>query len=339
MKVWIDMTNTPHVHFFAPIIQHLKQNHEVFVTARDFSETIPLLDSYRIDYFVTGRHQGKNRLKKVIGLVLRLKNMLKELPGFDISFGIGGQNTTPVSAWRRKPSVVFSDNDTSYKWHSYKLGSHFVFPAYFDYERVMRNFGVKRSQIHLYHGFKEDIYLADYTPDPDFLSYLPFKDFITIRPENLKANYVPKDAVSIVPALFRVFKDENILFLPRYKEEHAYAEGYTNIFIPDRVLPGRDVCYYTRAMLTGAGTFAREAAILGTPSVSFFPGKTMLTVDQIMQERGWQFNSRNPEDIYEFVKSAKKNHAHSERCNDVLKELLGIIDAIIKNTFEQKSHV
>jgi predicted glycosyltransferase len=329
MKIWFDITNTPHVHFFAPIIHDLEQEHEIIVTARDFSETIPLLKFYEIDYILTGSHKGKNRFKKVIGLVVRIKSLLNQVPEFDISFGIGGQNTTPVSAWRKKPSVVFTDNDTSYKWHSYKLGTHFVFPYYFQHEKVIKHFGVTRSQIHLYNGFKEDIYLANYTPDPDFLKNLPFREFITIRPENLKANYVPEAAETIVPELFKVFKDENILFLPRYEEELAYAKGYNNIFIPDKVLSGKDVCYYTKAMLTGAGTFAREAALLGTPAVSFFPGKTFLTVDKIMQERGWEFTSRNPEEIFQYVKNAKRNNSQLERSNQVFHELLKIINSIL----------
>ena len=329
MKIWFDVTNTPHVHFFAPIIEHLKRNHDVFVTVRDFSETIPLLQDYKISYTLIGTHKGKSRFRKILGLVMRVYQMIRLVPSFDISFGIGGQYTTPVSAFRRKPAVVFTDNDTSYKWHSYKLGSHFIFPSYFDYESVMKRFGVKRHQIHLYEGFKEDVYMAQYTPDPSFLKQLPFSDFITIRPENLKANYVPKDATTIVPELFDVFKDENILFLPRYEEERAYAKGFDNIFIPEGILPGKDVCYNTKAMLTGAGTFAREAALLGTPAVSFFPGKVFLTVDKIMQEKGWEFKSRNPKEIYDYVKKAHKRESTLNRSKKVFKEMLQIVDNIV----------
>ena len=329
MKIWFDITNTPHVHFFAPIIEHFAKKHEIIVTARDFSETIPLLKSYGIKYTLIGNHQGKSKLKKVIGLLSRVFTMIKHIPEFDISFSIGGQNTTPVCTIRRKPAVVFTDNDTSYKWHSYKLGSFFIFPTYFNFENVMKKFGVKREQIKLYEGFKEDIYMASYSPDPSFLEKLPFKDFITIRPENLKANYVPNDAVTIVPELFEIFKNVNILFLPRYPEERKYASGYKNIYMPDSILPGKDVCFYTKAMLTGAGTFAREAALLGTPAVSFFPGKQFLTVDKIMQEKGWQFKSRNPKEIKEFIETAKKESSRIERSKIVLKELLFELDSII----------
>ncbi len=335
MKIWFDITNTPHVHFFAPIIEHLKKEHEIVVTARDFSETLPLLESYGIRYTLIGGHKGKSRIKKVIGLLSRVFSMIKEIPEFDISFGIGGQYTTPVCAIKRKPAVVFTDNDTSYKWHSYKLGSHFVFPTYFDYQGVMKGFGVKREQILLYDGFKEDIYMASYTPNPSFLQQLPFKDFITIRPENLKANYVPKDAETIVPQLFEIFKKENILFLPRYPEEKSYADGFSNIFIPDGILPGKDVCFYTKAMLTGAGTFAREAALLGTPAVSFFPGKEFLTVDKIMQEKGWEYKSRDPKEIKSYISTSKKEPSRLDRSKIVLDELLEGIHKIIA-TYENK---
>ena len=49
MKIWIDITNTPHVNTLMPIIRHLeKEGHELIYTARDFSETLPLLAKHGI---------------------------------------------------------------------------------------------------------------------------------------------------------------------------------------------------------------------------------------------------------------------------------------------------
>lgn len=329
MKIWVDFTNTPHVNFFLPIIGHFEKTHQFIFTARDFSETLPLLDRNEITYKLFGSHKGKNRIRKALGMASRIVSLLMQVPKFDLSISIGGQNTTPISYLRKKPSIIFSDNDISYKYHSYKLGSHFIFPYYYDTSQLKNKYGVNENQIHIYNGFKEDIYIANYKPDPDFLQQLPFNDFITIRPENLKASYVPTNSTTIVPQLFRKFKKENILFLPRYPEEREYAKGYSNIYIPDSPMPGLDVCYYTNAMLTGAGSFAREAAILGTPAISFFPGKIFLTVDKIMQDKGWEFKSRNPSEIYEYAKSAKKRPDQIERSKIVQKELFQIIQIIL----------
>jgi predicted glycosyltransferase len=85
-------------------------------------------------------------------------------------------------------------------------------------------------------------------------------------------------------------------------------------------------------MLTGAGTFAREAALLGVPAVSFFPSEVFLTVDEVMQEMGIEFKSRNAEEIRNYVKTAEKKPASTERSKQVLAEVLGIIDGIIAET-------
>ena len=197
-----------------------------------------------------------------------------------------------------------------------------------------KRFHLRDEQIKTFDGFKEDIYIADYKVDEHFLDQLPFKDFITIRPENLKAAYVPKDAVTIMPELFEVFKDQNILFLPRYEEEKMMAEGYPNIWYPAGPLNGLDVCYYTKAMLTGAGTFAREAALLGVPAVSFFPRNEFLTVDVVLQEQGKEFKSRDAGEIREYVlahaSSDKRSLGDTSRSKKVLEKVLRIFDGILE---------
>lgn len=329
MRIWIDITNTPHVNVLMPIIRHLENDHELIFTARDFSETLPLLKKNGIEPIVYGKYKGKSRLKKILGLFQRMWTLLFKLPKFDLALSLGGNYTSAVAFLRGKKSIVFSDNDISFKFFSFALGSYFIFPYYFKYQPVQKKYHLKDSQIYTFNGFKEDIYIADFTPDPGFLNQLPFKEFITIRPENLKASYVPKDSVTIVPQLFEAFKDYNILFLPRYEEEKAYADGYENIWNPDGPLPGLDVCFNTRAMLTGAGTFAREAALLGVPAVSFFPSPVFLSVDEAMQELGIEFKSRNPEDILNYVETAGRKEASLERSKRIQQEVFTIIDKII----------
>ena len=330
MKIWIDITNTPHVNVLLPIIKHLEKKHSLIITARDFSETLPLLRKNSINPIVLGSYQGKSRIKKVMGLVSRINQMRKEVPDFDVSLSLGGNYTATISRLRAKKSIIFSDNDISFKVPAYKFGTHFIFPEYFDSSQLSSKYNIKDNQIHKFNGFKEDIYIADFEPDPNFLSQIPFENFITIRPENLKASYVPKNSHSIVPFLFDKFKSENILFLPRYDEEKQYAKGYDNIFIPQAPLSGLDVCYYTKAMLTGAGTFAREAAILGTPAVSFFPGKVFLTVDKIMQDKGWEFKSRDVDKIYSYVLTSEKRGNQIDRSQAVKNEVINILNEIIE---------
>ncbi|MFY9160928.1 MAG: DUF354 domain-containing protein [Paludibacteraceae bacterium] len=332
MRIWMDVTNTPHVNVMMPIYRHLQQQgHNIVITARDFSETVQLLKQNGINPIVFGGHYGKNKLKKSWGMLIRLLTLLIKVPKFDLAFSLGGIYTSVIAKFRGKKSISFSDNDfVSHKFLTFLLSDYFIFPSYFKYQKVQKKFHIKDYQIKLFNGFKEDIYIADYKTDEHFLDQLPFKEFITIRPENLKAAYVPKDAKTIVPELFEIFKDENILFLPRYEEEKEYARGLKNVWYPSKPLVGLDVCYYTKAMLTGAGTFAREAALLGVPAVSFFPRNEFLTVDVVLQQQGKEFKSRSPQEIKQYVDTAKRTSASLDRSKRVLQEVLQIFDDIIE---------
>ena len=50
MRIWIDLTNSPHVLVMRPIIATLRdQGHEVEVTARDFAQTLELCERFGIE--------------------------------------------------------------------------------------------------------------------------------------------------------------------------------------------------------------------------------------------------------------------------------------------------
>jgi predicted glycosyltransferase len=98
----------------------------------------------------------------------------------------------------------------------------------------------------------------------------------------------------------------NILYLPRYALDKAYADGIKNIYIPDKPINGLDACYYSDGVLTGAGTFAREAACLGVPSFSFFAGKSLLTVDKAMIRDSKMFFSRDVTELLSKLKASNR---------------------------------
>jgi len=98
--------------------------------------------------------------------------------------------------------------------------------------------------------------------------------------------------------------------------------------MPAEPLKGLDVCYYSKAILTGSGTFAREAACMGTPAVSFYP-EELLAVDQQMVEDGWIFHSREIEEIVDYVLNAKKRRVDLSRRRRVQSEVFKIFREIL----------
>jgi predicted glycosyltransferase len=72
MRVWIDLTNSPHVLVMRPIIELLEADgHEVRVTARDFAQTIALCERFGIEHTQIGRHRGERLRAKALGLASR----------------------------------------------------------------------------------------------------------------------------------------------------------------------------------------------------------------------------------------------------------------------------
>lgn len=328
--LWFDFTNPPHVNFFKPIIKHFKANgFNAILSAREFVETVKLLEQNKLDFDVYGQHGGKKKINKIYNLLYREYKLLRHVSRFD--FSLSSNYEAPLACWlKRKTSLVFDDNDISPNWLYAKFAKYVISPDSINKE-AMYKMGIGKNQLITYNGYKEDIYIADYQPDLNFLKRLPFKEFVTVRPENIEASYVPIGTKSIVPDLISglVKKGINVLYLPRYEKDKLYVEKSNRVFIPEAPLNGLDVCYYSKAVLTGAGTFSREAAVMGTPAVSFFAGNDFLGVDKKMFADGLVYFTRNPEEIIQFVLKTNKQTLNLTRSKQVQQELFEKLDAII----------
>jgi len=331
--------NVSQVQFLYPFVKRFQEKSQVICTTRELAENVDFLTSLGIDFQIVGRHSGKKRIKKIMAILLRDLRLMRSLKPFDVSISCGSNSAFHLSKLRGKTSVSFDDNEHSLETKPFytRLVDYIVMPKAILVENYVDE-GTIRKKIIKYDGFKEDVYVADYVPDENFLNDLPFERFITIRPEALKAYYVTKEAKTIVPELFRLFtkKRKNILYFPRYPEDWEYAEGYDNIYIPAKPLKGLDVCYFSDAVLTGSGTFGREAACLGTPAVSFFPNERLIAVDQEMVERGWSVHSRHPEEILEYVLSSQKKQPDLARSRRVQQEVFGILEDIFSKVRKKR---
>ena len=59
MKIWFDLSNSPHINMFAALIRELQHEHEVIITCRPLANTVDLLDLHKLPYTIVGRHYGK----------------------------------------------------------------------------------------------------------------------------------------------------------------------------------------------------------------------------------------------------------------------------------------
>ena len=321
-RIWFDITNVPHVNFLQPLYSCLKEQFDVLFTIRDFAESIGLFEKKIPEPFVVvGDHKGKNKVRKVLGVLERTYLFSKYVHEFDVKISVGGDSSSLYAKLKRKPSITFDDNEKAPNWR-YAYFSDFAFwPEAVPTNLILQQ-GFNGHRLYKYHGFKEDIYIADYEADPSFLIELPFDHYVVLRPENIQANYVAGKS-SLIPRLLNGLEQAgvNVLYLPRYENDKSYSVGFKNVYIPERALNGLDVCYHADAVLTGAGTLAREAACLGVPAFSFYAGKELLAVDQKMIHEGWMTFSRDPDTLIQALKSSKRRDANLLRSKAVQKEV------------------
>lgn len=335
-KIWFDITNTPHVHFLLGIKNTLEEidEFEYVFTSREFSETNKLLRQKIGNNFTTiGKHYGKRKINKMLGLASRFLQISKAVGGFDISISNGSESAIWLAFFKGKKSIAFGDNDTARQWTYGKFVSFAFFPDAIE-KSILTKQGISERRLYQYHGYKEDLYLADFKPDPNFMSKLPFTDYVIVRPENLMANYINNDEVkSITPELLKLLSSAgmNILYLPRYEIDFKYAEKIKNLYIPKEPLDGLNASYYAQSVLTGAGTLAREAACMNVPAYSFYAGKQLLAVDrQMIQEKRIYF-SRDPMEISNKVIMTKKSLPDFSRSKSVKEEVKLKLEEVIQS--------
>src|SRR5450631_2591012 len=231
MRVWIDLTNSPHVLVMRPVIERLSAgDHDVSVTARDFAQTLELCDRLGVRHIAIGHHRGERLSAKAGGLISRSAALAKWAradaraagAGFDIALGHGSNDVTVAASLLRIPSSTMFDYEWAIVQHNVncRLASAVVVPDAIPPERLYR-YGA-RGKLRPYEGLKEEYYLSDFEPDPAIFADLG------LDPER------PIVLVRTPPELSLYHRFENDLFgavLDRLREESART-GLQAVILP-----------------------------------------------------------------------------------------------------------
>src|SRR5215213_8782230 len=176
MRIWFDMTAPAHPVVFRPVIDRLRDaGHDVQVTARDYAQTLPLLDRLGIPHTVIGRHGGASRLRKVGALASRSARMIAygRAGKFDLAIAHGSNDLALAAAALRIPEVNAFDYEWATKQHQIgcRLARRVLTPDAIPPERL-RRYGAGPEKLRQYPGLKEEYYLADFAPDERVLDEL-----------------------------------------------------------------------------------------------------------------------------------------------------------------------
>ncbi len=277
MRVWVDLTNSPHVLVLRPIVAALRaQGHEVQLTARDFAQTLGLLERFGIEHTVVGHHRGGRLAAKGLGLVSRSLALARWARGrsFDLALGHGSNDVTVAARMLRIPCSTMFDYEWATVQHNVncRLAQTVVVPRAIPPERLAR-YGAN-GKIAAYEGLKEEYYLADFVPDAAVLGELgldPAEPIAVVRTPPAVSLYHRFENDVLGGVLDRLRGSQTVV-LPRTPQQRADLRG-GGFIVPERAIDAQSLIAFADLVVSAGGTMNREAVALGTPVWTTFQGR------------------------------------------------------------------
>ena len=283
MRVWIDITNSPHVAIFRPLIRILEERgDEVVVTARRYAQTLELLDLYGIAHHVVGpAHGGAGRVGKARALAGRLRALRRfaKPRDFDVALTHGSHELTLTARSLGVPSTTAFDYE--YAWLQHQLGcraaTRVVVPDAIPLERLAR-YGAEPPKLVRYEGLKEEYYLADFEPVAEPLEGLDAaRVLVVVRTPPEVSLYHRHGNPLFGSVLERLGRDDSVqaVVLPRTDEQRAAirALGLPSLVVPEQAVDAPSLIAGADLVVSAGGTMNREAVALGVPVYTTFAGR------------------------------------------------------------------
>ncbi len=266
--------NTPaQVHFYKNIINALReQNCNIYLLARDYGETISLLEELEIDHHVYSR-PPVSKYGKIMMLPWDVLNayFLLRKSHLDLITGFGVYDAY-TSYLLRVPAIIFNDSEPKVNSRSYALQFKLFMPlidALVTPSSFTQNLGNKHIKIDSY---KEIAYLHPnyYKPNKDIYDLLGIgqgEDYILLRFNAFDAvhdlgvsGFSEDDKVRLVKELSEYAR----VFISSEAGTPSQLDSYIMHIPKSRI---HDALYYAKLFITDTQTMATEGALLGTPVV------------------------------------------------------------------------
>ncbi|MFQ6052169.1 MAG: DUF354 domain-containing protein [Candidatus Hydrothermarchaeota archaeon] len=341
--IWIDITNAPHVHVFKNLIRRLSSNYETLVTARDFGPIFDLLEDEGIDYIPAGKHGGPTREGKLHASIERERELYKIFSERKPTLCVFKHSVEAarVSFGLNIYSMALVDNEHAEAQNrlTIPITQKIIIPSVIPIQNITY-YGAKRENITTFDGVCEVAHVKEICSPNVIKKQIPDLDtgkkIITVRPEPVLADYMRENGenslcTSVIYNLLKDREDIQIVFLPRSEKQKQEAKMlFEGVICPEKV-HGPTLLSISSLLIGGGGTMNREAALLGTPSISCYPGE-LLAVSKYFIEKNLIFQSQDLDEILD--KSAEildsDVEKYRERAKNLFENLEDPVDVLIE---------
>ena len=296
MRVWIDMTNSPHVPFFRPLVRLLEERgHEVMVSTRAFAQTLELLDGAGITYEVVGPpHAGAGRAAKVRTMASRLHALRRFARGrgFDVALSHASHELPLAARSLGIPAAYAYDYEFATAQHGLgsRAATRVVVPDAIPQDRLDR-LGAAARKVRRYAGLKEEYYLAGFVPDPAVAPDLgvdPGRILVVVRTPPEVSLYHLHGNPLFEEILRRLGTDPGVhaVVLPRTaaQRDGLIALELPSLIVPEHAIDAHSLVADADLVVSAGGTMNREAVALGTPVTTTFGGRLGAVDERLVAE-------------------------------------------------------
>lgn len=284
MKVWVDALTPKQVLLFSYLQGELPG--EVFLTTRDYDLNVELAKVLWRRFYVVGVHGGASLTGKLRQSIYRSSQLLRvveaERPDVHVTFV--SPDSVRVAFGLRIPVITSTDSPHSdaVSRLTLPLSKSVVIPKFLESEFSAY---AQLTSIVKFKGFFELAYILRGEPRENHVREFglePYR-YVLVRLGEHKSYYYPK-AERALSAPLNIARqilaktDLRVLLYPRYPEQRQVAEKALKkwsqrVIMLDRPADFLSLEFFAAFVVTGGGTMATEASLLGTPALSTYPGR------------------------------------------------------------------
>lgn len=342
--IWLDVLTPKQALLFSTIQKKLvKKGFKVLVTTRKHGETVSLLKMNNVSPVVMGEHGGGSKAGKLIASAKRTLGLAQFIQKLDEKpcwvIHLSSPEAARVAFGLQITSICLNDTPHSVfvAKLTFPLADYLIAPTCISREKLIR-LGAPAKRIFQFNGVDEVEWLREFKPSiavADELKLNEKRPLIVFRPEESQASYLTGAmdqtlTYKFLKGILEKHGDTQIVVIPRYKDQRdsLKREFKDKIIVPTKAVDALSLMALSDLVITGGGTMGREAALMGTPAISYFPFP--LDVDNYLKSKGfpiWQIRDINKalETTLKILKAPEKYKVYTD---DLLKELQAPSDII-----------
>jgi len=289
VKIWLDVLTPKQANFLGELQSRLEaKGFKTFSTTREYREVTELLQLRGLKATPVGRHGGERLKDKLIESANRVSALAKILEdqSVDVAISFSSPEAARVAFGLGIPHYCISDSPHADAVSrltiplSEKLFTPWIIPI-----RAWTRYGIKPRDVVRYRALDPVAWLSKYKGSMRALDSLKLdfsKPIIVIRTPEEYASYLSNRHSSIASKVTETIgkiidvngDSSQVVILPRYDMQgERFTKKFGNrVTVPEHVVDAISLLRVSSVFLGGGGTMTAEAALLGVPVISYYPG-------------------------------------------------------------------